>query len=141
MSYLLGVLNFPKSFWRKLALLAFSSFFIIVGIDHFINPDFYLAIMPPMLPLHLEAVYISGFFEILGGLGLLLSRFRKISGWGLLALLIAVYPANIYMAMTPEAFPEISIFALYFRLALQFLFFFWAYSLTRPAFNPSKNYI
>ena len=86
-------------------------------------------------------VYVSGFFEILGGLGLLLSRFRKISGWGLLALLIAVYPANIYMAMTPEAFPEISIFALYFRLALQFLFFFWAYSLTRPAFNPSKNYI
>ena len=121
--------------------MAFSSFFITVGIDHFINPDFYLAIMPPMLPLHLEAVYISGFFEILGGLGLLLSRFRKISGWGLLALLIAVYPANIYMAMTPEAFPEVSIYALYFRLALQFLFFFWAYSLTRPAFNPSKNSI
>ena len=121
--------------------MAFSFFFITVGIDHFINPDFYLAIMPPMLPLHLAAVYVSGFFEILGGLGLLLSRYRKISGWGLLALLIAVYPANIYMAMTPEAFPEISINALYFRLALQFLFFFWAYSLTRPAFNPSKNYV
>tara|TARA_B100000886_G_scaffold37499_1_gene23284 strand:+ start:347 stop:712 length:366 start_codon:yes stop_codon:yes gene_type:complete len=121
--------------------LAFSFFFITVGIDHFINPDFYLAIMPPMLPLHLAAVYVSGFFEILGGLGLLLSRYRKISGWGLLALLIAVYPANIYMAMTPEAFPEISIHALYFRLALQFLFFFWAYSLTRPAFNPPKNYV
>ena len=135
------VLNFPEGLWRKLALLALSTFFIAVGIDHFINPDFYLAIMPPMFPLHLEAVYVSGLFEILGGFGLLLSRFRKISGWGLLALLIAVYPANIYMAMTPEAFPEISIFALYFRLALQFIFFFWAYSLTRPAFNPTKNYI
>ena len=118
MSYLLRVLNFPKAFWRKLALLAFSSFFITVGIDHFINPDFYLAIIPPMLPLHLEAVYVSGFFEILGGLGLLLSRFRKISGWGLLALLIAVYPANIYMAMTPEAFPEILIFALFCLIIL-----------------------
>jgi uncharacterized membrane protein len=137
----LSVLNFPEGLWRKLALLALSAFFITVGIDHFINPDFYLAIMPPMLPLHLEAVYVSGFFEILGGLGLLLSRFRKISGWGLLALLIAVYPANIYMAITPEAFPHIPIYALYLRLALQFLFFFWAYSLTRPAFNPSKNYI
>ena len=118
------MLNFPEAFWRKLALLAFSSFFITVGIDHFINPDFYLAIMPPMLPLHLEAVYVSGFFEILGGLGLLLSRFRKISGWGLLALLIAVYPANIYMAITPNAFPDIPVYMLYFRLALQFLFFY-----------------
>ena len=133
------VLNFPESFWRKLALLALSAFFIIIGIDHFVNPDFYLAIMPPMMPLHQEAIYVSGFFEILGGLGLLISRFRKISGWGLLALLIAVYPANIYMAVTPQAFPDISIYALYSRLAMQFLFFFWAYSLTRPSFNPSKN--
>ena len=141
MSYLLRIINFPESLWRKLALLALSAFFITVGIDHFINPDFYLAIMPPMFPLHVEAVYVSGFFEILGGLGLLLSRFRTISGWGLLALLIAVYPANIYMAITPEAFPEIPIYALYLRLALQFLFFFWAYSLTKPVFNPSKNFI
>ena len=141
MKYFLKVLNFPESFWRKLSLLALSAFFINIGIDHFVNPEFYLTIMPPMMPLHLEAVYISGFFEILGGLGLLISRFRKISGWGLLALLIAVYPANIYMAITPEAFPDIPIYALYLRLALQFLFFFWAYSLTRPAFNPSNNYI
>ena len=141
MKYLLRVLNLPESLWRKLSLLAFSAFFVNIGIDHFVNPEFYLTIMPPMMPLHLEAVYISGFFEILGGLGLLISRFRKISGWGLLALLIAVYPANIYMAITPEAFPDIPIYALYLRLALQFLFFLWAYSLTRPAFNPSNNYI
>ena len=122
MKYLLRVFNFPETLWRKLSLLAFSAFFINIGIDHFVNPEFYLTIMPPMMPLHLEAVYISGFFEILGGLGLLISRFRKISGWGLLALLIAVYPANIYMAITPEAFPDIPIYALYLRLALQFLF-------------------
>ena len=108
-----------------------------MGVDHFINPDFYLSIMPPAFPLHLEAVYISGLFEILGGIGVLIPRFRRFSGWGLVALLIAVYPANIYMAITPEAFPDIPISALYFRLALQFLFFYWAYSVTRPSFNPS----
>ena len=80
-------------------------------------------------------VYISGFFEIAGGIGVLIPRFRKIAGWGLVALLIAVYPANIYMAISPEAFPDIPIEVLYFRLALQFLFFYWAYSVTRPVFN------
>ena len=94
--------------------------------------------MPPIFPLHLEAVYLSGLFEILGGVGVLIARTRSIAGWGLLVLLIAVYPANIYMALTPEAFPDISLFALYFRLALQFLFFYWAYSITRPIYNPGR---
>ena len=89
-----------------------------------------------MFPLHLEAVYLSGLFEILGGVGVLIARTRSIAGWGLLVLLIAVYPANIYMALTPEAFPDIPLFVLYFRLALQFLFFYWAYSITRPIYNP-----
>jgi uncharacterized membrane protein len=123
---------------RKLSLFGISVFFIYFGIDHFINPEFYLSIMPPIFPLHLEAVYLSGLFEILGGVGVLIARTRSIAGWGLLALLIAVYPANIYMALTPEAFPDISLFALYFRLALQFLFFYWAYSITRPIYNPGR---
>ena len=92
--------------------------------------------MPPIFPLHLEAVYLSGLFEILGGVGVLIARTRSIAGWGLLVLLIAVYPAIIYMALTPEVFPEIPLFVLYFRLALQFLFFYWAYSITRPIYNP-----
>lgn len=129
-------LKLPLGIWRKLVLLGLAGFFINVGVDHFINPEFYLAIMPPSFPLHAEAVYISGFFEILGGVCLLVPRLRKIAGWGLVALLICVYPANIYMALTPEAFPEIPLSLLYFRLALQFLFFYWAYSVTRPIFNP-----
>ena len=128
--------NLPSGFLRNLSLLGLSVFFIYFGVDHFINPDFYLSIMPPSFPLHLEAVYISGLFEILGGIGVLLSKTRKLAGWGLFALLIAVYPANIYMALTPEAFPDIPLSALYFRLVLQFLFFYWAYSVTRPSFNP-----
>ena len=131
-----SLLNLPSGFLRNLNLLGLSFFFIYFGVDHFINPDFYLSIMPPSFPMHLEAVYISGLFEILGGIGVLLSKTRKLAGWGLFALLIAVYPANIYMALTPEAFPDIPLSALYFRLVLQFLFFYWAYSVTRPGFNP-----
>ena len=128
--------NLPSGLLRNLNLLGLSVFFIYFGVDHFINPDFYLSIMPPSFPMHLEAVYISGLFEILGGIGVLLSKTRKLAGWGLFVLLIAVYPANIYMALTPEAFPDIPLSALYFRLVLQFLFFYWAYSVTRPSFNP-----
>ena len=126
--------------WKKIALFGLAAFFIKFGVDHFINPDFYLLIMPPAFPMHLEAVYISGFFEVLGGIGVLIPRLRKIAGWGLLFLLIAVYPANIYMAITPEEFPDISISLLYFRLVLQFLFFYWAYSVTRPEFNPAVGH-
>ena len=135
---ILFTLDLPSGFLRKLSLFGISVFFIYFGIDHFINPEFYLSIMPPIFPLHLEAVYLSGLFEILGGVGVLIARTRSIAGWGLLTLLIAVYPANIYMALTPEAFPDIPLFALYFRLALQFLFFYWAYSITRPIYNPGR---
>jgi len=129
---MLKVLQLPTQWWRKFSLFGLSLFFIYFGIDHFINPEFYLSIMPPAFPLHAEAVYISGFFEILGGISVLIAPLRKIAGWGLVALLICVYPANIYMAITPEAFPEISIGLLYLRLPLQFLFIYWAYSVTRP---------
>ena len=137
LSNLSRALNLPDGLWKKLVLLGLAAFFINVGIDHFINPDFYLSIMPPAFPLHLEAVYISGLFEVLGGLGVLIPRLRKFSGWGLIALLIAVYPANIYMALTPEAFPDVPLYTLYIRLVFQFIFFYWAYLVTRPVYNPS----
>ena len=131
---ILNILKLPTEWWRILSLFGLSVFFVYFGIDHFINPDFYLSIMPPAFPLHAEAVYISGFFEILGGICVLIPSLRQLAGWGLVALLISVYPANIYMAINPEAFPEISIGLLYFRLPLQFLFIYWAYSITRPVY-------
>ena len=134
---LVNKLMLPEGIWKKVVLIGLAAFFINVGIDHFVNPDFYLSIMPPAFPLHIEAVYISGVFEILGGIGVLIPKFRRFSGWGLVALLIAVYPANIYMAISPDTFPDIPLSALYFRLVLQFIFFYWAYSVTRPSFNPS----
>lgn len=134
---ILTSLQLPKGWWRKLILLGLAAFFINVGVDHFVNPDFYLGIMPPAFPFHAEAVYISGFFEVLGGIGVLVPRLRKIAGWSLLALLVAVYPANIYMALNPEIFPDIPVTLLYIRLAFQFLFFYWAYIVTRPIYNQS----
>ena len=131
---ILNTLRLPTEWWRILSLLGLSLFFVYFGIDHFVNPDFYLSIMPPAFPLHAEAVYISGFFEILGGICVLIPSLRKLAGWGLITLLISVYPANIYMAINPEAFPEISIGLLYFRLPLQFLFIYWAYSITRSVY-------
>lgn len=102
-----------------LGLLAFA--FTAVGITHFTNPDFFVAIVPPYLPAPLALVYISGFFEILGGLGLLVPKLRRLAGWGLIALMIAVYPANIHMAMNPDQFPEMSPTMLYIRLPIQFV--------------------
>ena len=139
LSNLSSLMRLPTGWWKKIVLFGLAAFFINVGVDHFVNPEFYLSIMPPAFPLHLEAVYISGFFEVLGGVGVLIPRLRKIAGWGLVALLVAVYPANIYMAITPEAFPEVSVALLYVRLAFQFLFFYWAFSVTRPAYNGGDN--
>ena len=120
---------------KTISVYVLSLLYIIVGVKHFINPDFFIAIVPSYIKWKFEAVIISGFFEIIGGIGVLVHRFRKIAGWGLFALLIAVYPANIYMAITPNAFPDIPVYILYFRLALQLLFFYWAYTVTRESYN------
>ena len=76
-------------------------FYIAAGSLHFIKPAPYLRIMPPYIPWHPAMVRVSGAFEILGGLGLLLPATRRAAAWMLVALLIAVFPANLYMALHP----------------------------------------
>ena len=108
---------------------------IYIGIDHFIDPDFFLNIMPPYLPWHLELVYISGFFEILLGVLLMFKKYRFYAGWGLILLFIAVYPANIYLAFNeaPQKALEISPFlASWVRLPIQFILIAMAYWYTNP---------
>ncbi len=75
------------------------------GAAHFLKPDYYLRIMPPWIPMHLTMIYVSGFFEILFGAMVLPVKTRRLAGWGLIALLIAVFPANIHMALHPEIVP------------------------------------
>lgn len=84
-----------------IALVFASIFYTGAGVLHFIRPELYLKLMPPYIPWHSEMVQISGFFEILGGLGLLLPQTRRAAAWGLVALLVAVFPANLYMATNP----------------------------------------
>ncbi len=110
-------------------ILAFS--FILAGINHFLNADFYLKMMPPYLPAHLFLIYLSGVFQIALGILLLIPRFSRLAAWGLIALLIAVFPANVYMAMNAEMFPEFSSTALYLRLPMQIVLIAWAFWFTR----------
>ena len=102
-----------------------------IGIKHFIEPYWFLNIIPPyLLSIGIELVYISGFFEILLGLLLLFKKYRKITAYGLIFLLIAVYPANIYLAISKEAQELINISsfaASWVRLPLQFVLIGIAY--------------
>lgn len=125
-------MQLPKSRIKCFFLFLLSAFFTYAGFHHLFAPDFYVSIMPPWIPGHLALVYISGVFEIMGGIGVLIPRFRSLAGFGLVVLLVAVYPANLYMAFNPELFPDVPVVALYVRLALQFVAFYWAYSVTRP---------
>ncbi|WP_460611163.1 DoxX family protein [Hymenobacter terrigena] len=87
---------------RLFSRYALALLFVLAGIWHFVHPATYLAIMPPVLSAPLTLVYASGIFEILGGLGLLPARTRRWAGGGLLALLVAVFPANVHMALIHE---------------------------------------
>jgi uncharacterized membrane protein len=109
-----------------------AAFFIGSGVNHFVSPRFYRAIVPPRLQHEAKRVVdVSGVAEVVGGIGVLLPRTRRPAGLGLIALLAAVFPANLYMARTPERFHRIPRWALYARLPLQPLMMWWAWSATR----------
>jgi len=108
---------------------------VAIGIAHFTDPEPFVKIVPSYLPWPLGLVWISGGFEVLGGIALLPPQTRSAAGWCLIALYVAVFPANINMAVnhiqiTAEPLP---IWALYARLPLQPVFIAWAYWVSRPA--------
>jgi uncharacterized membrane protein len=105
--------------------------YIAAGTNHFRNPALYVSIMPPYLPFHLELVYLSGILEILLGVLLLIPRYSHLAAWGIIALLIAIFPANINMALHPELTPQFPNVALWLRLPLQVILILWAYWFTR----------
>ena len=110
-------------------------FMVAAGANHFINPPPYLGMMPAELPAswHLPLVDISGVFEMLGGLGLILPVTRRAAAWGLIALFLAVFPANLNMALNhlPLGASPVPAWALWGRLPLQGVLIAWAWWFTR----------
>jgi uncharacterized membrane protein len=106
--------------------------FALAGANHFAHTDFYVGIMPPYLPWHLALVYVSGVCEMALGIALLFRRTERLAAWGMIALIIAVTPANLHMAVHAELYPQFSAAALQVRLALQLVLLAWAWWYTRP---------
>ncbi|MFT6247033.1 MAG: putative membrane protein [Cognaticolwellia sp.] len=123
----------------RIPLLVIALFFLTGGIAHFVIADFFIKAMPDYLGYHKELVLISGVLEILGAIGILIPQTRLLVGYGVIALIIAIYPANIHMALHPEKYTNISTLLLYIRLPCQFLFVWfvwWAIAPERLKTNP-----
>ena len=109
-----------------------AAFFLGAGVNHFVMPRAYERMVPPRLQGDAaRVVLLSGVAEILGGIGVLFPRARRAAGLWLIAVLAAVFPANLYMARTPERFRRVPRWALYGRLPLQPLMMWWTWRATR----------
>ena len=131
---------------RRPLLYVMSSLYVVAGVAHFVVPELYVQIIPPRLPFRLGLVYISGFAEVALGVGLLFERVRRLAAWGIIALLIAVFPANVYMATSdvviqgaPGGMGDPSEFARWARLPLQAVLAAWAWWYTRPVSEGGKG--
>ena len=112
---------------KVVSVYVMGIFYVIVGVKHFQDPSWFVQIIPPILPYKYELVYISGLFEILFGVLLMIPRFQSIAAKGLIILLICVYPANIYLAQTNGGALGISPLIACGRLPFQFVFIGLAY--------------
>jgi len=122
---------------KTVARWLLAAFLIAAGVMHFVDPWFFVQIMPPYLPWHWELVYLSGVIEVVLGVALLLPSTRRAAAWGAIALFVAVFPANLHMAMANVQFDpsppmgQPSPAAAWGRLPLQLVFIAWAWWLTR----------
>jgi uncharacterized membrane protein len=98
------------------------------GINHFVLEDFFVQAMPSWLPWPVQLVQLSGVAEIILGIAVFVPRARRLAGWGIVALLLAVFPANIEMALHPERWPQVSEAALWVRLPFQAVFLYWVWA-------------
>lgn len=122
----------PMPLAQRVSIGALAAFVTGAGVMHFVSPQFFIDIVPDYLPNAELLVFISGVFEILGGVGLLVAQTRRFAALGLVALFIAVFPANIHMAIhhiTPTGAPTLPSWMPWARLPLQGLFIWWAYGI------------
>jgi len=115
--------------WRTFFRWLLAAFFLAAGANHFRAPEFYLLMMPPWLPWHEALVQISGLAEMLGAVGVMVPATRRLAGWGLIVLLVAIFPANLHMALSgvQPAGLHAPTWVLWARLPLQAVFIAWAW--------------
>jgi uncharacterized membrane protein len=109
-----------------------GALYVVAGSAHFAATRAYERVVPSYLPAHHEMVLLSGAAEIAGGLGVLIPGRRRAAAWGLVCLLVAVFPANLWMAQHPELSPGVPLWLLWLRLPLQLPLIWWAFRYTRP---------
>jgi len=126
---------------KLVLLVVMALFYVCAGVVHFVSPEFYVEIMPPLLPWPAALVFLSGVAEVVLGVAVLVPRTRRLAAWGIIALLVAVFPANLHMAvhqLHPEHAPEFMKRAMaddplvvWWRLPLQGVLALWAWWYTR----------
>jgi uncharacterized membrane protein len=121
--------------------LLLALFFVVAGVLHFVFTPNYVKIIPPWLPWHLALVVVSGLCEIAGGFGVLWHRTRRWAGYGLIALSVAVLPANVQMLLDAQAAGASApwLAALWARLPLQLVLVWWIWRATRPDGASASN--
>lgn len=125
---------------KTVLLWVMAIFYILAGVMHFVAPEFYLQIMPPYMPWHLELVYVSGLIEIALGVLLLVPATRVAAAWGIVLLLIAIFPANLHAATAnvqfahrPSWMSQPTPAQHWMRLPMQLVLIAWAWWFTRPS--------
>jgi uncharacterized membrane protein len=120
---------------KRILLWVMAAFYVFAGVNHFRDPDFYLPMMPPWLPAHLELVYLSGIAELVLGVAVLIPALQQAAAWAIVALLVAIFPANLHVALYDVpiggAAEGYGIWN-WVRLPFQLLFIAWAWWYTRP---------
>jgi len=119
--------------WIKSGLrYLLGALFVFAGINHFRDPDFYINIMPLYMPFHRELVLLSGVTEIVAGAMLFFRPTIRWGAWGIIAMLVVFFTVHIDMIIRADDFANVPLWALYFRIVLQFVFIAWAWWFTRP---------
>ncbi len=121
-----------KAVWKQVGKVVFATVFVVAGIGHFVGADFFERIMPPYVPWHRPLVLMSGAIEVVLGILLLVPQCSRLAAWGLIALLLAVFPANIHVYLHQRMFPLHPALHLA-RLPLQGVLILWAYLYTKPS--------
>ena len=113
---------------RSILRWTLTIFMVVAGANHFVSPEPYVGMMPAYLPAPWTLVYVSGVAEILGGVGLIVPATRRLAAWGLIALFVAIFPANLHMAIhhLPLGSHPVPEWALWARLPLQLVLIAWA---------------